>query len=134
MNTDAQVAVTVEFAKSLAGDSFSDIQELAKLISSNAGVEVRGEADGSPEGAKPVLTSTLAVIGAVTGVAGLVLQAIGIWKSNKRKYSITITENGNSYTVDNLSRTDYLDLVKRLNKLPSNVPVSVKVSNPGTEE
>lgn len=133
MNSNEQAAVTIDFEKPLDGDSLSDIQELATLISSNVGLDVRGERDGAPGKAKPVLTSTLAVIGAVTGVAGLVLQAIGIWKSNKRKYSITITENGNSYTVDHLSQAEYLDLVKRLNKLPPSQPVVVDVSKHGVE-
>ena len=81
-----------------------------------------------PEGAKPVLTTILAVIGAVTGVAGLVLQAIAVWQQDKPKYSIKIIEGDRTYTVDKLSREEYLSTLQRLNRNPASKPVSIKLS------
>lgn len=123
--SNSYTSVVVDFEDSLDGESLSDIQELADLIGSNHGLDVRASGDGGPDGAKPALTSTLAVVGAVTGVAGLVLQAIGIWKGGKRKYSISITEEGRTFTVDNLSREEYLSMLQRLNRSTANAHISV---------
>lgn len=111
-------AVKIRFEGRTDGDRLTDVQELVSLINSNSGVETKNIEQDSPEGAKPVLTSTLAVIGAVTGVAGLVMQAIVIWKQSKPKYSITITESNRTYTIDELSQENYLATIRRLNSLP----------------
>ena len=130
-NTEA--SVTIDFQKPLDGDSLSDVQELAELIMSNPGVDIRRSDDGGPEGAKLALTATLAVIGAVTGVAGIVLQALAVWKQDKPNYSITITDDGRTYAVDNLSREEFLSLMQQLNSKPASTRTSVKVSKRGLD-
>lgn len=115
MCSEFDSTVKIHFEGEIDGDRLIDVQELVTLIDSNPGIEAQNVLQESPEGAKPALTSTLAVIGAVTGVAGLVMQAITIWKQDKPRYSITITESDRTYTVDNLSPKDYLATVRRLN-------------------
>lgn len=121
-------AVEVRFEGSADGDRLSDVQELVSLISSNPSIEIKSVGTNTtPSGAKPDLSSTLTVISAVTGVAGLVMQAIAIWKQNKPKYSITILEANRTYTVEELSQKEYLATIRRLNSLPHNTPPKISI-------
>ncbi|MGD8457515.1 MAG: hypothetical protein PVF83_14125 [Anaerolineales bacterium] len=125
MRTDEETYVYIKFEPPFDAGIALEFQELRDLIASNPSLVVSDHGDSTPDKAKLELVTTLAVVGAITGVAGLVLQAISIWRENKPKYSITITENKDTFSVDNLSRKDYLDIVERLNQSKTQIYIQV---------
>ncbi|GJM26020.1 MAG: hypothetical protein DHS20C16_24350 [Phycisphaerae bacterium] len=105
----------------------SDIRALGDLIDTNPDLRVMYEQGEAPAGSKPMLTTSLAIVGAVTGIAGLVLQAVEIWRTGRKNYAVTVTEAGNTYTVTNLSKEQFSRIIKRLNTADAETPVSIEL-------
>lgn len=131
MCKDAQTHVNIEF--SMPSDTEIDaekayaLQELHDLLGSNSELVISGSEEHTPGKAKAALVTTLAVVGAVTGVAGLVLQAVSIWQESHSKYSISFVENDITYTVEKLSRVEYLNLVQQLNQSRRDALIQISI-------
>ena len=124
---DSMPQMTIHFQGPPDGDRISDVQALVDLICTNKGLKVKPTIEDAPDRAKPMLTSALEIVGAGTAVACLGLQAISIWQQGKPKYSITVSDGGRSYQLENLSREDFLSLLRQLSATSPNPTIEVKI-------
>ena len=114
MNDEEQALAEIKYLGPIDVESESDMRELNDLINSIENSFIQKFESLAPKGAKAELLTTLAVIGTATGFVGLVLQAVSIWKSGKKRYSVSIAEGSRTYIVDNLSADEYIKIVKKL--------------------
>ena len=112
--------VVIEFQNQVDDEDSFHLRELANLIEKECDLAVQVDEEATQQGTKVgLLAVSLAVAGVALSAIIALISVLSYWKSQRPKYSVSVTRDDKTWTVSNLSSPHSKQLQEFIDEIES---------------